>query len=143
MEREHCPVCAWDATMPPAFQAYLRAVARDEAHVAALWKLLGTSSARLEAQERAEVRERGGRAAGRCLDARRGARRRSGLRLTGTRTARPRQGLPSAGRATWPAPGSRDIGRPAWPHSATPLSPTRHVAVLGADTMPAPFVTLS
>jgi hypothetical protein len=55
---ERCPVCGWDVTMLPAFQAHLRQVAHDDAHVAALWTLLGIDYAQVRADERAEVLER-------------------------------------------------------------------------------------
>jgi hypothetical protein len=58
MQREYCPICGWDVTMLPAFQAHLHAVARDEAHVAALWSLLGIDDADLKAAEREEALER-------------------------------------------------------------------------------------
>ena len=58
MQHERCPVCGWDVTMISAFQAHLAAVARDEAHVAALWSLLGIDYAELKAAEREEVLER-------------------------------------------------------------------------------------
>jgi hypothetical protein len=58
MEREHCPICGWDVTRLPAFQAHTQAVAHDEAHLAALWSLLGIDYTQLKAAEREEALER-------------------------------------------------------------------------------------
>jgi hypothetical protein len=44
--------------MLPAFQATARRWACHEAHVAALWPLLRSDYAQLEAEDRAEARER-------------------------------------------------------------------------------------
>jgi hypothetical protein len=57
MQGEHCPVCGWDVTALPAFQAHLRAVAANEQHVAALWTLLGIDYAALKAEDRAHAEE--------------------------------------------------------------------------------------
>jgi hypothetical protein len=57
MTRERCPVCGWDVTMMPAFQAHLRAVAKNEAHVAALYSLLGIDYAAMKAEDRAHAEE--------------------------------------------------------------------------------------
>ena len=57
MQGEHCPVCGWDVTTLPVFQAHLRAVAANEPHVAALWTLLGIDYAALKAEDRAHAEE--------------------------------------------------------------------------------------
>lgn len=54
---ERCPVCGWNVTVLPAFQAHLRAVQADEAHVAALWTLLGVDYAALRAEDRQHAEE--------------------------------------------------------------------------------------
>lgn len=65
MKMERCPVCGQDVTMMPAFQAHLRTVLSDEAHVAALYSLLGIDYAAMRAEDRAHAealaRERGWR----------------------------------------------------------------------------------
>ena len=58
MQREYCPICGRDVTMMPAFQAHLHAIRSDEAHVAALYSLLGIDYAAMKAQEREELLER-------------------------------------------------------------------------------------
>ena len=58
MSPERCPICGWDVTTMPAFQAHFRAVAGNEEHVAALWTLLGIDYTDLKAAEREEALER-------------------------------------------------------------------------------------
>jgi hypothetical protein len=57
MSQERCPVCGWDVTMMPAFQAHFRAVQNNEAHVAALYELLGIDYAAMKAEDRARAEE--------------------------------------------------------------------------------------
>ena len=57
MQREHCPVCGWDVTTMDQFQAHFRAVAQNEAHVAALYRLLGIDYAAMKAEDRARAEE--------------------------------------------------------------------------------------
>jgi hypothetical protein len=58
MSSERCPHCSWPLPTILEFRAHLRAVEHHEAHVAALWTLLGIDYAALKAEERAEVLER-------------------------------------------------------------------------------------
>jgi hypothetical protein len=66
METERCPVCGQDVTMMPAFQAHLRTVRSDEAHVAALYSLLGIDYAAMRAEDRAHAEELARAAGRRC-----------------------------------------------------------------------------
>ena len=55
---DRCPACGLPVATVAAFQAHLHAIAGDEAHIAALYTLLGIDYAALKADERAEALER-------------------------------------------------------------------------------------
>ena len=57
MSEERCPACGLAVPTLPAFQQHLRAVEPDEAHVAALYTLIGVDYARLRAENRAQAEE--------------------------------------------------------------------------------------
>ncbi len=57
MSTERCPQCGWPVPTILEFQTHLRAVERDEAHVQALWTLLGIDYAALRAEDRARAEE--------------------------------------------------------------------------------------
>jgi hypothetical protein len=55
---DHCPACGLPVATVAAFQAHLRTIAGDEAHITALYTLLGIDYTALQAAERADALER-------------------------------------------------------------------------------------
>ncbi|HLH26723.1 MAG TPA: hypothetical protein VK066_29720 [Chloroflexota bacterium] len=55
---EYCPTCGYPIPTTREFGLHLRQVARDEAHVATVWTLLGIDYAAMKAAEREELLER-------------------------------------------------------------------------------------